>query len=453
MIIACDKAGVGSGFMFLPHSTIFSLTNLTINEGAGIKASDDKGGTIHLVNRPNIKGTWGFFPIADGIYHYKGKYNLGVANGGTGLITVPEGNILFGEDAQLLGNSPNFTYASSTNTLSVGDGGIIVPANTIGSPAANQLWVNSADSNKLYFGSSEVGSGGGGGGGTVDVVSNVATNTILGRNDAGSGDSEELTPAEVRTMLDFSAQAISAVEGESTLDLTGALTVQTDLKMTTSSDNAIIENITQDKDIIFKVNDGGSSTEVMRIDGDVSRVGIGTNSPQNTLHVKTTQTLTDAAYAARFQTAEGNVAITRYGGIHIDNDNNAPLDGAAWSTQRWQISQRDTDHFDIAYGTPTNTNVSASDTDLRITNTGNVGIGLGNTNPSQKLHVNGTIRQTGSTSSVLVSDSNGDITSASNLQDLAYLGSGQAQTDTFTATTSASFWATLPLQFKRLLID
>ena len=42
---------------------------------------------------------------------------------------------------------------------------------------------------------------GGGGGGTVDVVSNVATNTILGRNDAGSGDSEELTPAEVRTML------------------------------------------------------------------------------------------------------------------------------------------------------------------------------------------------------------------------------------------------------------
>jgi len=38
-------------------------------------------------------------------------------------------------------------------------------------------------------------------GGTVDVVSNVATNTILGRNDAGSGDSEELTPAEVRTML------------------------------------------------------------------------------------------------------------------------------------------------------------------------------------------------------------------------------------------------------------
>ena len=68
-----------------------------------------------------------------------------------------------------------------------------------GTDAAKTIWVNSGDSNKLYFGSSEV--GGGGGGGTVDVVSNVATNTILGRNDGGSGDSEELTPAEVRTML------------------------------------------------------------------------------------------------------------------------------------------------------------------------------------------------------------------------------------------------------------
>lgn len=41
----------------------------------------------------------------------------------------------------------------------------------------------------------------GGGGGTVDVVSNVATNTILGRVTAGSGDSEELTPTQVRTLI------------------------------------------------------------------------------------------------------------------------------------------------------------------------------------------------------------------------------------------------------------
>lgn len=36
---------------------------------------------------------------------------------------------------------------------------------------------------------------------TVDVVSNIATSTILGRITAGSGDSEELTPAQTRTLL------------------------------------------------------------------------------------------------------------------------------------------------------------------------------------------------------------------------------------------------------------
>lgn len=38
-------------------------------------------------------------------------------------------------------------------------------------------------------------------GGTVDVLSNVATSTILGRVTAGSGDSEELTAAQVRTLI------------------------------------------------------------------------------------------------------------------------------------------------------------------------------------------------------------------------------------------------------------
>lgn len=43
----------------------------------------------------------------------------------------------------------------------------------------------------------------GGGGGTVDVVSNVASGVILGRSTAGSGDSEELLPASVRTLLNI----------------------------------------------------------------------------------------------------------------------------------------------------------------------------------------------------------------------------------------------------------
>ena len=55
-------------------------------------------------------------------------------------------------------------------------------------------------------------------------------------------------------------------------------------------DDLYIENVTQDKDIIFKTNDGGTATEVMRIDGSTSNVGIGTSSPNKRLDVRTNGT-------------------------------------------------------------------------------------------------------------------------------------------------------------------
>ena len=144
-------------------------------------------------------------------------------------------------------------------------------------------------------------------------------------------------------------------------------------------------------------------------DNTNNRLGVGTASPANALHVKTTVYLDDGAYAARFQAHEGNVGVTRYGGIHLSNDNTAPIDGDAWESNRWQIGQRDGNQLDISYGEPTNTNIPASQTDLRITSTGDVGIGLGATDPSTKLHVNGTIRQTNATSAHLVADADGDL--------------------------------------------
>jgi hypothetical protein len=51
---------------------------------------------------------------------------------------------------------------------------------------------------------------------TVDVVSNVATSTILGRTTAGSGDSEELSAATVKTFLGISATAETLLDDAST---------------------------------------------------------------------------------------------------------------------------------------------------------------------------------------------------------------------------------------------
>jgi hypothetical protein len=57
-----------------------------------------------------------------------------------------------------------------------------------------------------------------------------------------------------------------------------------------------LKNSNQDKDIIFNINDGSSDTEVMRIDGSESNVGIGTTTPSTKLHVvgvTTSSSLTD----------------------------------------------------------------------------------------------------------------------------------------------------------------
>lgn len=58
------------------------------------------------------------------------------------------------------------------------------------------------------------------------------------------------------------------------------------LTVKSNSGDIEIEAKEQDKDIIFKVNDGGTPTEVMRIDGENSRVGIGTDTPTSELHVQ-----------------------------------------------------------------------------------------------------------------------------------------------------------------------
>jgi hypothetical protein len=61
-----------------------------------------------------------------------------------------------------------------------------------------------------------------------------------------------------------------------------------DLSLTVDGTGAIISNTIQDTDITFKVNDGGSTTTVMTIDGSESRIGIGTTTPTAKLEVNGT---------------------------------------------------------------------------------------------------------------------------------------------------------------------
>jgi hypothetical protein len=128
-------------------------------------------------------------------------------------------------------------------------------------------------------------------------------------------------------------------------------------------------------------------------DDSNNRLGIGTNSPSHTLHVRN-QTVAASAPIARFESDEGNILFNRYAGIMLQN--NEPSGAEPIEANRWQIQQRDGDNidppdgpFDISYGDGSAGFVGAGDTILRITSGGNVGIGLGSTDPSETLHVKG----------------------------------------------------------------
>ena len=67
--------------------------------------------------------------------------------------------------------------------------------------------------------------------------------------------------------LDATTDIILDADGGDIFFKDGGTTIAT---FTNSSSDFIVESGVSDKDIIFKVNDGGSSTEVFRVDGDVS---------------------------------------------------------------------------------------------------------------------------------------------------------------------------------------
>ena len=94
------------------------------------------------------------------------------------------------------------------------------------------------------------------------------------------------------------------------------LGTDSDLSFTVDSSGAIISNAVADTDITFKVNDGGSTTTVMTIDGSESRVGIGTATPTTKLEVNGTIKATSIE-----ATATGNVTGNLTGNVSSSGAN------------------------------------------------------------------------------------------------------------------------------------
>ena len=89
-----------------------------------------------------------------------------------------------------------------------------------------------------------------------------------------------------------------------------------------SSSNLQVQNLVQDKDILFSINDNGVQTTAMVIDGDVNRVGIGTTGPTRKLDVRGTTLLSGGTLIT------GTLETTGKGTI----DNELQINGGGDST-------------------------------------------------------------------------------------------------------------------------
>ena len=167
---------------------------------------------------------------------------------------------------------------------------------------------------------------------------------------------------------------IDLSSGDLTLDIAGDLVVNADGgnfvfqddsvnvgELANSSNDFVVAALTQDKDILFKGNDGGSTIEAMRIDmSEAGRVGIGVTAPSDKL---TVGGITDPRIAVRMSSGgDNNTArmIVQTNGTASTNadafttyDNNAgSATGTKWmvgvdaSATSFKIAAADLGNFD-----------------------------------------------------------------------------------------------------------
>ena len=124
-------------------NTLLSCEELIVEGGArfyGPVYGSDGSAEIHTIKKPTINGDWNFGQVADGIYRTIGtNHRLNVSSGGTGLNTVPNKSIMYGDNKGALqtlafptSNAAGKVLAINTNgdgfewSSTAGGGGVTV---------------------------------------------------------------------------------------------------------------------------------------------------------------------------------------------------------------------------------------------------------------------------------------------------------------------------------------
>lgn len=349
--------------MFVPNGLTLECNSLEIQNGVFLLGGEEPNAAseIHLVKKPKVRGTWNFKPITDGIYR-----SFGRASQSMFALTAKEAHI--------------------TDKLTVD--GLIDPTGleltpvgaNPGGVAANTLWLNSGDSNKLYHGSSEVGGGGGGGSGTVTSIATSAPITGGTITSTGTIGISAATTSAAGSMSAADKTKLDGIEASATADQTAAeirtlVESATDSNVFTDADhtklNGIETSATADQNanevpvsaspsnytassanveshlsgIDTALGSVSASVAPITLDTGNNRVGINEASPDHDLHVHGS-----GNYTVKFEHGEGQTLFNKYGHVQIFNDNTSPADGSTLDNPVWQIGQRDGGQLDIACG-------------------------------------------------------------------------------------------------------
>ena len=260
------------------------------------------------------------------------------------------------------------------------------------------------------------------------IENSGGTSNSIGRVGIGTTDPDGLLHLldESTSNTDLIIEKADAQEGR--LVFHNAGTERANIRLN-AAENLVVENDLSDGDIIFNINDGGTDTEVMRIDGSSSNVGIGVVAPTAKLQVAFDANAT-AEELTEFNVSDAAGDYLRFGNRTTTNGEYAPQITAYSATQTTQPAltfsawtDPDGDEGDDAMmefnvrrfdpATSTSTNVlsrnlfewkNRTSTEMAMDANGNVGI---NANaPGWLLHVNGTAARPGGGMWINSSDEN-----------------------------------------------
>jgi len=360
-----------------------------------------------------------------------------------------------------LTNDAGFTDAAAASaaapvqSVNSATGAVVLDADDISDTATTNKFTTSADISKLA--GIEAGATADQTAGEIKIAyeSNADTNAFT------DAEKTKLTGIATGATAYSNADAIAAVEGEGTLDLTGAVTVVGDLAV--------------DTDTLF-------------VDVSADRVGVNTNSPSTDLHVYGAsnpevriQEVGQSGYTSIIGYADNYGAVRVFDSTANEStilDLDAESTGTGNQTIRLfrtaNSSATNTQFQILIPGTPTTAyrlyadagsikmvhygeaifNENGDAVDFRVEGDTDANlifgqgstdkVGIGTNTPAQKLEVNGTIRQTAVTNNVLVANANGDLVAASNLADQAYSTTDTTDAAVDVYAANPLHWAGIP---------